>query len=159
MSNWLQGTRKFRRLIADFRPSVVYADIMNNFTLASINQHIPTVIRLRGMFGQSMNGQRAYALHCFNALLWLIDLEFIKVSSPDYCCLVSQSLLGSYCPGLNFRTNRPKCLQAIWPIRIGYGQVPHKLKHPCVGILQKATILGKVREMEVLRDVIPKFPT
>ena len=36
------------RLVADFRPSVVYASTLDNFTLASINQHIPTVIRLRG---------------------------------------------------------------------------------------------------------------
>ena len=158
ISDWLRGTRKFRRLVADFRPSVVYTSTLDNFTLASINQHIPTVIRLRGD-------------------AWS-EYEWAK---NEYTSLLQRNVLA-----YRYRVYR-ECLAratAVWSVshyldRIVRSRLPskqtrvfagcmistdwvrssqHKLKHPCVGILQQATILGKVREMEVLREAIPKFP-
>ena len=48
ISGWLRGTRRFRRLVADFKPDVVFTNALDNFALASINAQIPTVINLRG---------------------------------------------------------------------------------------------------------------
>ena len=158
MSDWLQGTRKFRRLVADFRPSVVYADTMNNFALASINQHIPTVIRLRGdvwaehEWAKSLCTsllQRATLARRFRVYQKCLTRATAVWSVSHYLDRIVQSKL----PNKQTNVFAGCMINTDW-VR----SRPHKLKHPCVGILQKATVLGKVREMEILRDVIPKFP-
>ena len=158
MSNWLQGTRKFRRLMADFRPSVVYADTMNNFTLASINQHIPTVISLGGdvwaehEWAKSLCTsllQRATLAHRFRIYQKCLARTTVVWSVSHYLDRIVRSKL----PDKQTSVFAGCMISTDW-VR----SRPHKLKHPCVGILQQATILGKVQEMKILREVIPKFP-
>ena len=158
ISSWLRGTRKFRRLVADFRPSVVYASTLDNFTLASINQHIPTVIRLRGDVWLEYEWAKdeyasllrrnvlAYRLRVYQKCLARATAVW---SVSHYLDRIVQSKL----PGKQTNVFAGCMISTDW-VR----SHPHKLKHPCVGILQHATILGKVREMEILREVIPKFP-
>ena len=158
ISGWLQGTRKFRRLVADFRPSVVYASTLDNFTLASINQHIPTVIRLRG----DVWLEYAWAKNEYASLLRRNVLAYrLRVYQK---CLARATAVWSISHYLDriVRSKLPdKQTNVFAGCMISTDWVrsrPHKLRHPCVGILQQATVLGKVREMEVLREVIPKFP-
>ena len=158
ISSWLRGTRKFRRLVVDFRPSVVYANTLDNFTLASINQHIPTVIRLRGDVWLEYEWAKdeyasllqrnvlAYRLRVYQKCLARATAVW---SVSHYLDRIVQSKL----PGKQTNVFAGCMISTDW-VR----SHPHKLKHPCVGILQHATILGKVREMEILREVIPRFP-
>ena len=139
MSNWLQGTRKFRRLMADFRPSVVYADTMNNFTLASINQHIPTVIRLRGDVWAEHEWAKSL---CTSLLQRAILAHRFRIYQK---CLARTTVVWSVSHYLD-RIVRSKLPDKQTEVFAGYmvntdwvRSNPHKLKHPCVGILQKAT--------------------
>ena len=158
ISGWLRGARKFRRLVADFRPSVVYTNTLDNFTLASINQHIPTVIRLRG----DVWSEYEWAKNEYTSLLQRNVLAYRYRVYRE--CLARATAVWSVSHYLDriVRSRLPSkqtrvfagCMVSTDWVRSSQ----HKLKHPCVGILQQATILGKVREMEILQETIPKFP-
>ena len=158
IANRLQDMRKFRRLLVDFEPDAMYTSCRDNFTLAAIKRHIPTVLNLRG----DVWTEHEWAKIKYTSRLWRVRLAYRFGVSQK--CLARADAVWSISHYLdrivkarlpNQKTDVfPGCLiDADW-VR----QSPHKLRHPCVGILQKATIIGKVREMEILRDVIPKFP-
>ena len=158
IAGWLQDMRKFRRLVADFRPCAMYTSHLDNFTVASINWHIPTVIYLRGNTWSEHEWSKKKHISplqriglAYRSRVWrkCLDRADAIWSVSHYLDRIVRSKL----PGKRTGVFAGCLISPDWA-----RQSPHKLKHPCVGILQKATIIGKVREMEILRDVIPRFP-
>ena len=158
ISGWLRGTRRFRRLVADFKPDVVFTNALDNFALASINAQIPTVINLRGdVWSEYEWAKEEYSSFIQRRVLAWRHRTYEEClrrataiwSVSNYLDRIAKSKL----PGKQTMTFMGCIIDTDWT-----RTSPNKLKHPCVGILQKATILGKINEMKVLREVIPKFP-
>jgi len=48
LSHWFQSTKKFDKLIRDFKPDAVFIDRLRHFGLAAIKSNIPLFVHLRG---------------------------------------------------------------------------------------------------------------
>ena len=155
---WLRGTSKFRKLVADFKPDIIFTSALDDFALASINAQIPTVINLRGdAWSEYEWAKEEYSSFIQRRVLaWRYRTreECLRRATAiwsvsNYLDRITKSRL----PGKRTMTFMGCVIDTDWACTS-----PNKLKHPCIGILQNAAILGKVREMKVLREVIPKFP-
>ena len=52
ISEWFYGDRRFKKLVDEFRPDVIFTDRQTHFALHSIKTGIPTFVLLRGHYWQ-----------------------------------------------------------------------------------------------------------
>jgi len=157
--SWFQSDKKFRILIERYKPDIILVDRQRHFALSAIKTKIPLLVHLRGDF--------------WSEIKWAKETRYKKF--PKNIVIQKWEEMGNQVfenseyilPICKFLENRihdvfPKKMTQImyqginsenWFVEKGM-----KLKHPCVGLVQSASIWGKTREMLILKNVLQKFP-
>ena len=159
ISKWFSSNKKFKKLVNEFEPNVIFVDRTRHFALEASKTNIPLVIHLRGdhwaeiiMAKKTLykSGGRKIAIN--------------KWEEMGEECFKNSKLIMPICNHLSKIT---KERYSGKPVETMYQAINsenwfHKkgieLKHPCVGILQSATIWEKTKEMKILPEVLEKMP-
>ena len=159
ISKWFSSNKKFKKLLDEFEPDVIFVDRPRHFALETVKTNIPLVVHLRGdhwaeiiMAKETLykSGGRKIAIN--------------KWEEMGEECFNNSKLILPIC---NHLSNITKERYSGKPVETMYQAINpenwfHKkgieLKHPCVGILQSATIWEKTKEMKILPEVLEKMP-
>ena len=158
ISNWFQSKKKFNDLIQDFEPDAIIIDRQGHFGVAAIEAKIPLIVHLRGDYWSEIKWARETL---YKDPVKRNVLRF-KNKLAEKCFSDSQMIL-PICGYLKdivdkkFPNKSNVMYQGINSSR-WYTTEGMKLKHPCVGLLQSATIWGKSQEMLILEKTLQKFP-
>lgn len=159
LRNWFQTSSKFRKLINEFEPDAVFVDRQRHFGLAAIKEKLPLFMFLRGDYWSEIEWARKtlYRLPHKRLALWRWD-QIAKKSFEGSKIILPVS---SYLEGI-VKTHYPHketevLYHGIDPT-LWHSETGMNLKHPCVGLLQNATILGKTMEMLTLAKVMDAIP-
>jgi glycosyltransferase involved in cell wall biosynthesis len=157
--HWFQKDQKFKKLINEFEPNVIFVDRQRHFGLSAINSKIPLLVHLRGDFWKEMKMAEQTIYKSFPK-----NYALKKWDKIAHECFGESNIILPICNYLKKRTleNYPKnnvevLYQGINPEN-WYLEKGTKLKHPCIGLVQSANIWEKTKEMLLLTQVIDKFP-
>ncbi len=159
ISNWFQPYKKFNKLIEEFKPDAVFVDRQNHFGLATIKANLPLFVHLRGDYWselkwvkETMSGisitkegirvRQKIADKCFKGSTMILPI-----------CKYLEKIVKKHYPSKSTGILYQGITPSNW-----YPTEGMKLKHPCVGLLQGAVILGKTREMLTLTKVLEAMP-
>ena len=157
--SWLLSNKKFEKLISEFRPDVIFVDRPRHFGLKSVNSKIPTVFYLRGDYWSEMIWARETVYKSFAKKKALNKWE--EIGSE---CFSKANMILPICKYLENIVNKKYSDKPTFVLQSGIDSSkwlkvrPMKLKHPCVGLLQGATIWGKTKELLLLKKIIPALP-
>jgi len=159
ISKWFSSNKKFKKLLSEFEPDVIFVDRTRHFALEASKTDIPLVIHLRGdhwaeiiMAKETLykSGGRKIAINkweemgeeCFKKTELILPIcdHLSKITKKRYS-------------GKSVETMYQAINSENWFHKKGI-----ELKHPCVGILQSATIWEKTKEMKILPEVLEKMP-
>jgi glycosyltransferase involved in cell wall biosynthesis len=159
VKRWFEGTEKFDKLVAEFRPDAVFIDRQTHFGLAAIKAGIPLFMLLRGDYWSEMKWAKE--------TLYKSPVKRMVLKWKDKIakkCFEGATVILPICKYLEeqVREQYPEkktevLYQGINPSR-WYPVKSMELKHPCVGLLQGAWIWGKTREMLTLTEVLKELP-
>ena len=159
VSSWFSNTRRFKRLAAEFKPDIVLSDVITNFALTAIRQDIPVFLYLRGDYWAETAEERRY-----------VRKSIVKRAVLDYRDKVANRCFegaGMVLPITGYLEGVVRSRLPDKPTRVFFSGVDpaewsrvdaNQLRHPCVGLLQRASIWSKAGEMLILERVIPRFP-
>ena len=159
IKNWFSSNEKFKKLIKDFKPDVIFVDRVRHFALETSKTDIPLVIHLRGDHWAEL----------------IMARETLYKSMPKKFAINKWDEIGEDCfknsrlilPICNHLTKITKERYLQKPVETMYQAINPEnwfhekgmeLNHPCVGILQSATIWDKAKEMLILPEVLEKMP-
>lgn len=157
--DWFFGDRKFKKLIAEFKPDAIFTDRQTHFGLATIKSKTPLFILLRG--------------HYWSEVIYAKQTLYKDIISR--CVIQCRNRITEKCfsgatmilPICNYlekvvKKHHPKVPTEVFFEGINASHWYHvdgmKLSHPCVGLLQDANWWGKTKEMLVLKKVLEKMP-
>ena len=159
ISKWFSSNKKFKKLVNEFKPDVIFVDRTKHFALEASKTDIPLIIHLRGdhwaeiiMAKETLykSGGRKIAIN-----------KWEKMGEE---CFKNSKLILPICNHLSKITKKRYSGK---PVETMYQAINsenwfHKkgieLEHPCVGILQSATIWEKTKEMKILPEVLERMP-
>ena len=159
LSTWLKQNKKFKNLINDFKPDIIFVDRQRHFGLEALNTEIPLFVHLRGNYWEEMKMARKT----------LYSSPPKKLAINKWDDIASQVFQGSkiilpICKNLenivkNYYPKKPTSVlyQGITPEN-WFQTDGMKLKHPCVGLVQGAVILEKTKELLTLTKALEKMP-
>jgi len=151
--------REYRKIIREFNPDFVIVDSAFDFGLEAISANKPLLILLRGDFWKERKliFQKVKKLPHRILNVWLIN----NIAER---CYKNSSMILPVCRYLQdmiekkYPDKPTKVLHiGINPIHWDHGN-GMDLKHPCVGLVQKASIWDKTKEMLILPKILEKFP-
>ena len=159
IKNWFSSKNKITDLINDFKPDVIFVDRVRHFALEASKTKIPLIIHLRGNHWEELIMARETLYNSAPKRLALkkweeIGEECFKKSKMilPICNHLSEITKKKY-PGKPIETLYQGITPSNW-----YQTEGLKLKHPCVGILQSATIWEKTKELLILPEILQKMP-
>ena len=159
ISEWFGSDKKFKKLIKEFEPDVIFVDRQTHFALHSIKSGIPTFVLLRGHYWK----EYFWAMKTMGnnlktrTVLWLRNRIAEKIFAEATAVLP----ICKYLEGI-VKKNHPNQNTGIFLEGIDskrwYQTEKMELKHPCVGLVQDANWWGKTKELLVLEQVLQKMP-
>ena len=159
ISEWISGDEKFKKLILEFEPDMIFVDRQSHFALHSIKTGIPTFVLLRGHYWQEYFwAMKTLGGNIKNRItIWLRNRIAEKVFRDATMilpiCKYLEDVVNEY---------HPKQKTGVFLEGINFEHWFHtekmELKHPCVGILQDANWWGKTKELLILDKVLQKMP-
>ena len=159
ISNWIQSKKKFNNLIETFEPDLILVDRFRHFSKESVKSKIPVLIHLRGDYWSEIIWSKESIYKSFPKNIVINEWDrMIKF------CFENASMILPICKYLENKTkeNYPSKKTAVMYQGINpdnwFKEKGLELKHPCVGLVQSAVILGKVKEMLTLKNVLKQFP-
>ena len=159
IKNWFQTKKKFNKLIDEFKPDAIFVDRQRHFGIAALEANIPLFVLLRGHYWSELYWykktiykplHKRIALWKWNniakrtfrdATLILPICEYLKKITNEY---IPDQSTDVFFEGVN---------ASRW-----YQVEGMKLKHPCVGLLQRSNSWRKTSEMLILKKVLEKMP-
>ena len=159
LGNWFKSDKKFENLIKEFNPDAIFVDRQRHFGLAATKTEVPLLVHLRGNYWEEIKMARETLYKSLPKRIALQKWEDIA----EKCFEGSKIIL----PICNFLSDIVTKRYPDKPVETLYqGISPSnwfhtdgmKLKHPCVGLLQNATIWDKTKEMIILTEVLEKMP-
>ena len=156
VSAWLSAKKRTHKICDEFRPDLILSDRADSFCKFISERNVPVALHLRGDYWSEVQWVRESVSIPRRGALRL------KARTAEQCFKEARIIL----PICNYLKN---IVDSRYPnkSRVWYGGIdPEKwhrvggmdLKHPCVGLLQGAGILGKAREMMLLPKVITAYP-
>jgi len=157
--SWFKTDKKFESLIEEFKPDVIFVDRQRHFGLASTKMNIPLLVHLRGNHWEELKMAQETLYKSPPKKLVLQKWKEIaeecfqgsKIILP-ICNHLSEITKKRY-PGKPIETMYQGITPSNW-----YQTEGLELKHPCVGILQSATIWEKTKELLILPKILQKMP-
>ena len=159
LGNWFKSDKKFENLIKEFNPDAIFVDRQRHFGLAATKTEVPLLVHLRGNHWEEIKMARETLYKSPPKRIALQKWEDIA----EKCFEGSKIIL----PICNFLSDIVTKRYPDKPVETLYqGISPSnwfhtdgmKLKHPCVGLLQNATIWDKTKELLTLTKVLEKMP-
>ena len=159
IKNWLQNKTKFNQLVSEFKPDLVFVDRQIRFGVATIESNIPLYVHLRGDYWSEMQWAKEtlYKDPIKKTVLWFKDRTAKKcfkdsTSIVPICNYLKEIVKNKY-PEKPVET----LYQGIDPSK-WFKTKGMKLQHPCVGLVQSASIWGKTRELLILPKILEAMP-
>jgi len=159
IKSWLTSNKKFKKLIEDFKPNLIFADRIRHFALEASKTKIPLIIHLRGNYWAEMVMARETLYKSAGKKLAISKWDEIGEE-----CFKNSKLILPICNHLSEITRKRYSDKPIETLYQGitpenwFQKKGMELKHPCVGILQGATIWEKTKELTILPKILEKMP-
>jgi hypothetical protein len=159
LETWFTTNSKFNDLISSFKPDAIFVDRQRHFGLEAIKKEIPLFVHLRGNHWEEIKMAKETLYKSFPKKIAIQKWEEISERCFDgskiilpICNFLSDIVIKRY-PRKPVETLYQGISPSNWFHADGM-----KLKHPCVGSLQSATIWDKTKEMLILTKVLEKMP-
>ena len=159
IKSWLTSNKKFKKLIEDFRPDLIFVDRTRHFALEASKSKIPLIIHLRGNYWAELVMARETLYKSTGKKLAINKWDEIGEE-----CFKNSELILPICNHLSEITRKRYSNKPIETLYQGitpenwFQKKGMELKHPCVGILQGATIWEKTKELTILPKILEKMP-
>lgn len=157
--SWIFSNKKFEKLISEFKPDIIFVDRPRHFGLKAVNSEIPTIFYLRGDYWSEIKWARETTYKSFWRKKALDKWE--KIGEE---CFSNATMILPICEYLEKIVNERFLGKPTYVLQSGIDSSrwlkvkSMELKHPCVGLLQGATIWGKTKELLLLKKIIPALP-
>jgi len=157
--NWILPYKKINRLFSEFHPNLVFIDRQSQFGIAAINAKLPLFVHLRGDYWSELE----WSKQTINSSLKSKSILHFKEKIAKQCFENARVIL----PLSNYLSEIVRKHYPEKPIEtfhqginpdMWFQDKKMKLKHPCVGMVQDATIWGKTKEMLTLKNVLESLP-
>ena len=159
IKSWFSSNKKFKKLIDSFKPDVIFVDRTRHFAVEASKTDIPLIVHLRGNQWKEFVMARETLYKSKEKRIALKKWEEMGEE-----CIQKSNLILPICDHLSDITREKypnktteTLYQGITPEN-WFQKKGIELKHPCVGILQSATIWEKTKEMLVLQKILEKMP-
>ena len=159
ISHWFQSSKKFEKLIEEFKPDAIFVDRQRHFVLDALKTNIPLVIHLRGDIWKEIEMAKKTLYKLPHKRVVLKKWENIANES-----FKKSNLILPICNYLKNETKKRLPEKKVATMYQGinsknwYKEKEMELKHPCVGFLQGSVIWEKTKEMLTLTKVIESMP-
>ena len=157
---WLKTPKKFQNIINEFKPDMVITERTLHFSLLVIKSKIPLCIFLVGnIWEEDVGFDKITKI----SLIRKIEIWY-KRRITKKCLREAKSILALS----QYLVNIVKEIYPNQKIRLISGDAINEsdwitdkkmdLKHPCVGLLQRAKVWGKAEEMLILTKILEELP-
>ena len=159
IGNWFQTKKKFSKLIDEFKPDAIFVDRQRHFGINALKANIPLFVLLRGHYWSEIywNKRTMYKPLHKRIALWQWDKlgkEILNGATAILpICKYLEKITNKFVPGKSTSIFSEGVDASRW-----YQVKGMNLKHPCVGLLQRASWWGKTSEMLILKKVLEKMP-
>ena len=159
IGNWFQTRKKFNKLIDEFKPDAIFVDRQRHFGINALKANIPLFVLLRGHYWSEIywNKRTMYKPLHKRIALWQWDKlgkEILNGATAILpICKYLEKITNKFVPGKSTKVFFEGVDASRW-----YQVKGMNLKHPCVGLLQRASWWGKASEMLILKKVLEKMP-
>ena len=159
IKQWIQSRKKFKKIIAEFSPDAIFVDRQTKFGLEAIKVDIPLFVYLRGNIWLEYKWAKEtiYKDPVMRAVLNQRHKIANEVFEKCDGVFLTADYLDSVVKKHHPNTKTFHFLEGL-DVSRWYPSKGISLKHPCVGLLQHASIWGKAKEMLVLKKVIKSLP-
>ena len=157
--NWIQTRKKFNKLIDEFKPDAVLIDRQRHFGIGALKAKIPLFVLLRGHYWSEIywNKRTMYKPLQKRIALWQWDKlakEIFNGATAIFpICKYLEKITNKFVPDKSTKVFFEGVDASKW-----YQVKGMNLKHPCIGLLQRANWWGKTSEMLILKNVLEKMP-
>ena len=157
ITQWIYPFKKFNLLIKSFKPDAVFVDRQTQFGIAAIKAEIPLLMQLRGNYWDEINWAKK------NGSIKDKIVLTIKEKIAEDCFRGSKIILpfSNHLAEITKEKYPDKKIEVFHDgleIKNWYKEESMHFKHPCVGLLQNASIWKKSQEMILLKNILEKFP-
>ena len=159
IGNWFQTKKKFSKLIDEFKPDAIFVDRQRHFGINALKANIPLFVLLRGHYWSEIywNKRTMYKPLHKRIALWQWDKlgkEILNGATAILpICKYLEKITNKFVPDKSTNVFFEGVDASRW-----YHVKGMNLKHPCVGLLQRASWWGKTSEMLILKKVLEKMP-
>ena len=159
IKNWFQTKKKFNKLIDEFKPDAIFVDRQRHFGINALKANIPLFVLLRGHYWSEIywNKRTMYKPLHKRIALWQWDKlgkEILNGATAILpICKYLEKITNKFVPDKSTKVFFEGVDASRW-----YHVKGMNLKHPCVGLLQRASWWGKTSEMLILKKVLEKMP-
>jgi len=159
ISRWFRKNKKFDKLIDEFQPDVIFIDREKHFGIEALEREIPLIVLLRGHYWSELEWYKKTIYKKFpkNIAIWGWDRIAKRIfQEADIIlpiCKYLETVTKEYVPNKKTDIFFEGVDSSRW-----YNVEGIKLKHPCVGLVQRANWWGKTSEMLILKNVLKKMP-
>jgi glycosyltransferase involved in cell wall biosynthesis len=159
ISDWISGDKKFKMLIREFKPDLIFTDRQTHFAIHSIKSGIPTFVLLRGHYWE----EYVWAIRTLGKNIKTRITIWFKNKVSERVFREATVIL-PICKYLEdvVKEHHPQQKTGVFLEGINSERWHHtkkmELNHPCVGLVQDANWWGKTKEMLLLEDVLKKMP-
>ncbi len=158
ISEWFFTSKKFKRLIQEFKPDTVFVDRQLHFANDVLKTKIPLFILLRGHYWSEIEwSKKTKNKGLRKIIIWfrnrIAEKCFENATAIFPICKWLENVVKEYHPRQKTYTFFEGIDESKW-----FYQKGTKLIHPCVGLLQDANTWEKTKEMLILKNVVKALP-
>jgi len=157
--NWFQTRKKFTKLIDEFKPDAIFIDRQRHFGIDALKANIPLFVLLRGHYWSEINWNKKTMYKSLPKRIALSQWDklgkeiFNGATAILPICKYLEKITNEHVPNQKTDVFFEGVDASQW-----YKTNGMKLKHPCVGLVQRANWWGKTSEMLILKTVLEKLP-
>lgn len=156
---WFQKRKKFTKLIEEFKPDAIFVDRQRHFGIDALKANIPLFVLLRGHYWSEINWNKKTMYKSLPKRIALSQWDklgkeiFNGATAILPICKYLEKITNKFVPGKSTNVFSEGVDASRW-----YQVKGMNLKHPCIGLLQRANWWGKTSEMLILKNVLEKMP-
>ena len=159
IKNWFQTKKQFNKLIEEFKPDAILIDREKHFGISALEKNIPLIVLLRGHYWSELAWYKKTIYKSFPKSIALRKWDqiakriFVEAEIILPICKYLEKITNEHVPNQKTDVYFEGVDATQW-----YKTNGMKLKHPCVGLVQRANWWGKTSEMLILKKVLEKLP-